>query len=102
MNEDEQIEGLIDDLISMGALIRQPDPVNGEIIYNVNPERMMEVMPSFHELFMEEVESTILDLYEQGLVNVEYDENLNARYSLTEEGQNVVDQIILSDQPYDM
>jgi predicted transcriptional regulator len=102
MNEDEHIDELIDDLVTMGALIKNDKPVNGEITYNINPERMQEVMPSFHELFMEEVEETMLDLYEQGLVRVEYDENLRALYSLTEEGEAVVNSIILSDRPYDV
>jgi hypothetical protein len=98
MNEDDGIDDLIDDLVEIGALVKNDEPVNGEIVYNVNPERMQEVMPSFHELFMEEVEKTMLDLYQQGLVNIEYDENLNAMYSLTEEGQKFVDNMILSDR----
>ena len=102
MNDDVDIDLLIDDLVEMGALIRQPDPVNGEIVYNVVSERMEEVMPSFQDLFMQEVEDTILDLYDQGFVKVEYDENLKAFYSLSEEGQKMVDMIILSDRPYEV
>jgi DNA-binding MarR family transcriptional regulator len=102
MNEDEQIELLIDDLVEMGALIRQPDPVNGETVYNVVSDRMQEVMPSFHEIFIEEVEQTMLDLYEKGLVNIEYDENLKVLYSLTEEGERVVDEMIMSNPDFDV
>jgi DNA-binding MarR family transcriptional regulator len=99
MNEDDiDIENLIDDLVEMGALIRQPNLVNGEVIYNVVPEIMQEIMPSFNEIFMQEVEQTMLDLYERGLVKIEYDENLKVMYSLTEEGERVVDEIILSDK----
>jgi DNA-binding MarR family transcriptional regulator len=103
MNEDDiDIENLIDDLVEMGALIRQPNLVNGEVIYNVVPEIMQEIMPSFNEIFMQEVEQTMLDLYERGLVKIEYDENLKVMYSLTEEGERVVDEIILSDNSFDV
>jgi hypothetical protein len=44
---------------------------------------------------MEEVDETILSLYEKGLVDVEYDENLVARFSLTEKGEQVTDQLIM-------
>jgi DNA-binding MarR family transcriptional regulator len=103
MNEDNiDIENLIDDLVEMGALIRQPNLVNGEVIYNVVPEIMQDIMPSFNEIFMQEVEQTMLDLYERGLVKIEYDENLKVMYSLTEEGERVVDEIILSDNSFDI
>jgi len=102
MNEEEEIHNLIDDLVAMGALIRQPDPVGGEIMYNVNSERMVEVMPSLYDLFMEEIEQTMLSLYEQGLVKIEYDENLKALYSLTEEGHRVVESIIITHPDFDV
>jgi hypothetical protein len=101
MNEEDRIDSLIDDLVAMGALIKNPEPVNGEFVYNVNTKRMEEVFPSFNSLFMQEVEDSILSLFEQGLVTIEYDENLKAMYSLTEAGKSVVDAIVLSDRPDD-
>ena len=102
MNEDDRIEMLIDDLVEMGALIKNPEPVDGEFVYNVNAERMEEVFPSFNSIFMQEVEDSMLSLFEQGLVTIEYNENLQAMYSLTEAGKNAVDSMILSDRPNDI
>ena len=100
MNEDEEIEKLIDDLVDIGALVRSH---NGrEVIYNVNSERMLEVYPAFYELFMADINEALIDLVEQGLVNVDYDENLKPWFSVTEEGQKVVDSIILSGRPFDV
>ena len=102
MNEDDRIEMLIDDLVEMGALIKNPEPVDGEFVYNVNAERMEEVFPSFNSIFMQEVEDSMISLFEQGLVTIEYNENLQAMYSLTEAGKNAVDSMILSDRPNDI
>jgi len=99
MNEEDRIDSLIDDLVAMGALIKNPEPVNGEFVFNVNTKRMEEVFPSFNNLFMQEVEDSMLSLFEQGLVTIEYDENLKAMYSLTEAGKSVIDEMILSDRP---
>lgn len=35
----------------------------------------------------EELEQVLMHLYELGLVSVEYDENLTARFRITDEGQ---------------
>jgi hypothetical protein len=66
-----------------------------ELTYRVNLNVMEEVFPEFFKIHMEEVDETILSLYEKGLVDVEYDENLVARFSLTEKGEQVTDQLIM-------
>jgi len=101
MNEEDRIDSLIDDLVAMGALVKKPKPFNGEFVYNVNSERMKEVFPSFNDLFMKEVEETMLSLFEQGLVTIEYNENLQVMYSLTEAGESVIDEMVLSNRPDD-
>ena len=102
MNEDDEIDSLISDLVELGALVDNGVDAYGETTYTVNAERMREVYPAFYDLFMEEMNETLLSLYDQGLVNIEYDEDLNAHFSLTEEGEKEVERIILSDYPYDV
>lgn len=91
---DEVIARLVDD----GALT-----VSGmygeEFTYNVNPDRMKEVFPEFYGLFMNEVNDTLLDLMDQGLVSVEYDENLKPWFSITDKGKEIVDERFLSAPP---
>jgi hypothetical protein len=38
----------------------------------------------------DELEQALMHLFELGLVSVEYDENLEARFKLTDEGHNDV------------
>lgn len=99
MSNDEEIEALIDDLVSLHALI--PNNKDGEKTYLINTERMQEVFPSFYDLFMEEIDETLIKLVEDGLVTVNYDENLKPWFSLTEEGRHAVDNMIISDRPQD-
>ena len=94
MNEDEEISRVIDELVAAGAL-EIDGMYNDELTYRVNLNVMEEVFPEFFKIHMEEVDQTILSLYEKGLVDVEYDENLVARFSLTEKGEQVTDQLIM-------
>ena len=94
MNEDEQIDQVIAELVDAGAL-EIDGMYHDELTYRVNLSVMEEVFPEFFKIHMEEVDQTILSLYEKGLVDVEYDENLVARFSLTEKGEQVTDQLIM-------
>ena len=94
MSEDEEISRVIDELVAAGAL-EIDGMYHDELTYRVNLNVMEEVFPEFFKIHMEEVDETILSLYEKGLVDVEYDENLVARFSLTEKGERVTDQLIM-------
>lgn len=94
MNEEEEISRVIDELVSAGAL-EIDGMYHDELTYRVNLNVMEEVFPEFFKIHMQEVDETILSLYEKGLVDVEYDENLVAHFSLTEKGEKVTDQLIM-------
>jgi len=94
MSEDEEIDQVIGELVAAGAL-EIDGMYHDELTYRVNLNVMEEVFPEFFKIHMEEVDETILSLYEKGLVDVEYDENLVARFSLTEKGEQVTDQLIM-------
>jgi DNA-binding transcriptional ArsR family regulator len=94
MSEDEEISRVIDELVAAGAL-EIDGMYHDELTYRVNLNVMEEIFPEFFKVHMEEVDQTILSLYEKGLVDVEYDENLVARFSLTEKGEQVTDQLIM-------
>lgn len=98
MTEDEELDSMINDLVQLGALRLSSKDRYGEKIYYVNPERMQEVFPEYYEIFIQEVNETLIGLVKDGLVSIEYDENLNAKFSLSEEGQMVVDEMIISDR----
>jgi len=94
MSEDEEIDQVIGELVAAGAL-EIDGMYHDELTYRVNLNVMEEVFPEFFKIHMEEVDETILSLYEKGLVDVEYDENLVARFSLTEKGEKFTDQLIM-------
>jgi hypothetical protein len=43
---------------------------------------------------MEEIDETLLSLYEQGYVNIDYDEDLNAVFSISEDGIEMAESMI--------
>jgi len=82
----ESEEEMMDYLSSHGALELHGMTQDGEITYKFNFEILKEVLPQLHELMMSDMEEEIMELYNKGYVEMEYDENLNARFRLTEAG----------------
>jgi hypothetical protein len=97
MNEDE-VDETIAYLYEVGAL--SISGMDGEdFTYNVNPEIMKIVCPAFYEAFMAGIDETLIELIDQDLVKVEYDEDLKPWFSVTDKGQAVAEDIILFQFP---
>ena len=87
MSDDELIGWLEDE----GALVMEGVDANGEIVLKVNSEKMKAIYPELYELMNQELSEVLLNLYEMGLVDVSYDDNLEARFSISEEGKKMMD-----------
>jgi len=74
--------------ISIGAIELAGVDQTGEFIYKIT-ELASEVAPELWDAHEEYVDKSLMDLYEKGLVNVSYDENLEATLELTEEGKKI-------------
>jgi len=74
-------------LISEGAAILDGIDENGEPIYKFDMDVLEEVMPELHAVMQEDMDQVLVDLYQQGLIEVSYDENLNALMSISEQGK---------------
>jgi hypothetical protein len=61
---------------------------NGELIFAIN-ESCKELAPELWQSHMDYVDRTLLDLYESGYINIEYDENLEATISISQEGYDI-------------
>jgi len=61
---------------------------SGEIIYEIT-EKAEYIAPELWQSHIDYVDSQLLDMYEKGLLSIEYDENLEASISLTEEGYTI-------------
>ena len=71
---------------------------DGEPLFRFNLDVLKTVFPQLHDEITEEIDHDLITLYEQGLVEVEYDENLNARFRLSEKGKETFDG--LPDNPF--
>lgn len=89
MTDDEYIGYLVE----RGALIVS-GMENDLVVYNMVPDVMKEVDPELYKVMISEVNEALLGLYEAGLVNVEYDENLNALFTVTEEGARLAEEML--------
>jgi hypothetical protein len=50
-------------------------------------------MPELYKEIMEDIDSTMLDLFEKGLVDIEYDENLQAMFKVSEKAKEVLSEM---------
>jgi len=84
---DEEHQEIMEYLISEGAAILDGIDENGEPIYKFDMDVLEEVMPELHAVMQEDMDQVLVDLYQQGLIEVSYDENLNALMSISEQGK---------------
>ena len=56
-------------------------------------EILNKVMPSLHDQIMEDIDETMIDLFQKDLVNVEYNENLEAIFKISEQGKEVLKEL---------
>lgn len=82
-NDDELI-GFLED---QGAIVWDGVDTNGEAVFKFDLEKLKVVMPEMHAEIMKDIDADLMTLYEEGLVELEYDENLNAMFKITEKGK---------------
>jgi hypothetical protein len=61
---------------------------NGEMIFAIH-EKAKEVAPELWQAHIQHIDESLIKLYEKGLMEVEYDENLEATLHLSPEGQQL-------------
>ena len=71
--------------LEIGAVELEGMDENGEMIFSIN-EKAKELAPKLWDAHIKHVEESLIALYEQDLINVEYDENLQAMISIKPEG----------------
>lgn len=74
--------------IEIGAVSLEGMDENGELIYSIS-EDAKDIAPELWQSHMEYVDKSILELYEAGLVEIEYDEDLKATIHISPEGQKL-------------
>lgn len=88
MNEEEALEQ-IQYYIEIGAIRLAGYNEEGEAVFELNEETTKELAPELWEAHMHYIDETLINLYKDGLLNVEYDENLEAIMHFTKEGYDI-------------
>jgi len=81
-------EELLNMYVEMGVIKMSGIDDNGEFIFTIDPIAQ-ELAPELWEAHTSFVDATLIDLFEKGLLNLEYDENLEAHMELSDEGKRV-------------
>jgi DNA-binding PadR family transcriptional regulator len=88
MTEDEANDARLAYYLEIGAVSFEGVDESGEIIYSIS-DNAKELAPELWQSHTNYVDKSLMELYEQGLVEVEYNENLEATLHITPEGQKV-------------
>jgi heme oxygenase len=75
--------------IEIGAIRLAGYNDEGEAIFELNENVTKDLAPELWEAHMEYVDDNLTELFEEGLMNVEYDENLEATMHFTKEGYEI-------------
>jgi len=84
---DEEHQEIIKYLISEGAAILEGIDEDGEAIYQFDMDVLEEVMPELHAAMQQDMDQVLVDLFQKGLIEVSYDEELNAIMFISEQGK---------------
>ena len=99
-NFDSEDGEMLDYYIQLGAIEVAGISEDGEFIFAIT-DIAKEVAPDLWEAHQNHVDESMIQLYDMGLINITYDEDLNATFELTEEGKEVSKQfgLIQMDDP---
>jgi hypothetical protein len=78
----------LDYYIEIGVVEISGIDEEGEFIFKVTP-KAKELAPQLWEAHEQHVDEVLLGLFEEGLLNVSYNENLEAHIELTDEGKQI-------------
>jgi hypothetical protein len=86
--EDQQDADRLAYYMEIGAVTLEGMDESGELIYAIS-EDAETLAPELWRSHTEYVNRSLIELYEEGLVEVEYDENLEATLHLSPEGHRI-------------
>jgi membrane protease subunit (stomatin/prohibitin family) len=96
MDEEDMQNQELQHYLEIGAITMEGLDENGEFIFAIQ-EKAKEVAPQLWEAHHEYVDKSLMRLYELDLLQVEYDENLQATFHLSEEGKILAKEMGLVD-----
>ena len=86
MNDEEYYDERLSYYLEIGAIKVAGVDKDGDYIFEIDEDITQALAPELWESHMRYVDESLVELYEEGLIDVEYDENLEATISLSPEG----------------
>jgi hypothetical protein len=87
--EDKDDDEVLAYYLKIGVVNLEGMDEGGELIYSINQEMAKEYAPELWQSHMDYVDKSLINLYEAGLAEIEYDEDLQATIHLSPEGQKL-------------
>ena len=75
--------------IEIGAIRLAGYNEDGEAVFALDEETTKELAPELWQAHMEYVDDNLIKLFEDGLLDIEYDENLDATMHFSKEGYDI-------------
>lgn len=85
MDEDDR---RLEYYMSIGAVELAGMDEEGEIIFAIT-EKAKEIAPELWEAHEKHIDESLMELYRRGVIEIEYDENLEASFKISEEGKRL-------------
>ena len=83
-------ESELDYYISIGAIQLEGIDEDGEFMFSVT-KLAKEIAPELWQAHKDHIDTILLELYEKGLINISYNEELDALIELTEQGRKEIE-----------
>jgi hypothetical protein len=77
-------------LVEEGAAVFDGIDEDGEPIYKFDLDILEEISPELYQVMMDDMDKVLIDLYQKGLIEISYDEELNAQMSVSPEGREAL------------
>jgi hypothetical protein len=87
--EDKDDDEVLAYYLEIGVVNLEGMDKDGELIYSINQEMAKEYAPELWQSHIDYVDKSLINLYEAGLAEIEYDEDLQATIHLSPEGQKL-------------
>ena len=87
--EEEEIMNKIQHYIDIGAIRIAGFTEDGEALFELNEDTTKDLAPELWEAHEQYIDAELLDLLDNDLMQVDYDEDLNATFNFTLEGYEI-------------
>jgi len=90
--DQDGFDQMMEHYVEIGAVTVNGIDVSGNFIYVIT-DKAKELAPDLWEMHHEMIDEALVGLFEQGLIEVEYDEDLNANMKISDAAREVMYQL---------